>query len=595
MDPVNGDFFPETFSGLDKGGSSNRTPFPSPFYDWTVSWMPRDIKNIFRWCEYLYKRNGIVRQATKRIALYPVTDIKFEEESTQVTDKYKDFLENTLKYKARAVMIGIDLMVYGNSILSVYLPFKRFLVCKTCKTEYPINTISWKFKDWKFTGPCKACGNGGEMDRIDRKAYDVSKVHLIRWDPKQIDIHYNDYSGVADYYYKVPPEHEQMIVEGVPHYLETIPWGIVESVKEKRKFKFNPDSLLHIKMPSLAGELKEWGLPMFVNLFQLHFHAAIARRANEGIFLDFAMPTRVIYPEQKTQNTEPVEFMNLGRFREEMVAMLSERRKDPLHVKISPVPIGYQTIGGEAKALNLFNEMKEINEEIMAAIGIPQDLFYGTMTIQAAPIALRLFENNWADYVAGLNEWIQWLCRKVGNYMDWEPVNLKFMSVRLIDDIEKKGMLFNLAASGKVSDLTALQSWGMDFKEEQRKFKEQQNITQAIQQEAKEEAKINESASEDGGGDGGGGGGAMAPGDIQAQADQIAQQLLQTPYEQRKSMLYNLQQQNETLYALASKKMEKMRNQAKTQQGQQQMQGGQGPGMPGPGVPGPQGPQVPGP
>jgi hypothetical protein len=530
MDPSTGDFFPETFSGLDKTGGGQRTPFASPFYDWTVSWMPRDIKNIFRWCEYLYKRNGIVRQATKRIALYPVTDIKFEEESTQITDKYKDFLENTIKYKAQAVMIGIDMMVYGNSITSVYLPFKRFLQCKSCKQEYPINRIDWKFKDYKFMASCKSCDSSGEMTRIDRKAYDVEGVHIIRWDPKQIDIHYNEYSGHMDYYYKVPPEHETMIVDGLPHILETIPWGIVESVKEKRKFKFNPKALLHLRMPSLAGELKEWGLPLFVNLFQLHFHSAIARRANEGIFLDFAMPTRIIYPDQKTQNTEPVEYLNHGRFKEEMISMLSEHRKDPLHVKISPVPVGYQAIGGEAKALNLFNEMKEINEEIMAAIGIPQDLFYGTMTIQAAPIALRLFENNWADYVAGLNEWIQWLCRKVGNYMDWEPVNIKFMPVRLIDDIEKKGMLFNLAASGKISDLTALQSWGMDFKEEQRKFKEQQSIVTSVQQEAADENQVQQDAG--GGGSDGSGGGAQAPAspfDVQAQADQMAQQMLQAP------------------------------------------------------------------
>ncbi len=344
------------FPGMD-GNGSNATPFASPFYDWTISWMPRNVDGMFKWCEYLYKRNGIVRQAIKRIAEYPVTDLRFANESTTVTDKYKDFLEN-LNYRSVAICMGTDLLVYGNSITSVYLPFKRFLKCGSCRAKTPSDKVEdWSFKNFEFNGKCGTCGVVGVMKHEDRKSYDYKEVHIIRWDPKFVDIRLNKYSGKATYFYRIPPEDNQRITEGDRDMIESTPWGLIESVKEKKKFKFNREALLHLKMPALAGDMQEWGMSLLINIFQLHFHAAIARRANEGIFLDFAIPTRVIYPDMKSQAQEPTDYIDLGDFKGEMEKMLRAKRKDNLHVKISPVPIGYQTIGGEAKALNLFNEM----------------------------------------------------------------------------------------------------------------------------------------------------------------------------------------------------------------------------------------------
>jgi hypothetical protein len=61
----------------------------------------------------------------------------------------------------------------------------------------------------------------------------------------------------------------------------------------------------------------------------------------------------------------------------------------------------------------------------------------------------------------------------------------------------------------------------------------------------------------------------VTPGDMMNQADQIAQQLLNMPYEQRKSELLKIKKSDETLHALVKSKMESQRQQTDSVGGQQ--------------------------
>jgi hypothetical protein len=65
---------------------------------------------------------------------------------------------------------------------------------------------------------------------------------------------------------------------------------------------------------------------------------------------------------------------------------------------------------------------------------------------------------------------------------------------------------------------------------------------------------------------------------MMAQADQIAYQMMQMPFELRRGELIKLKHSNETLHALVLSKMEKYRQTAQTQGGfqylQQQIAGG---------------------
>ena len=68
----------------------------------------------------------------------------------------------------------------------------------------------------------------------------------------------------------------------------------------------------------------------------------------------------------------------------------------------------------------------------------------------------------------------------------------------------------------------------------------------------------------------------VTPNDLQASAEQLAQQLLGLPEGQKDSELRKLKQHNPTLHALTKQKMDDIRQQARMQGGAMLMQGGAG-------------------
>jgi hypothetical protein len=71
-------------------------------------------------------------------------------------------------------------------------------------------------------------------------------------------------------------------------------------------------------------------------------------------------------------------------------------------------------------------------------------------------------------------------------------------------------------------------------------------------------------------------GGDVTPQDMVQQAEGMAQQLLQMPYENRRREMLSVKQQNPTLHALVKAKMQDFRQQASSE-GQQMVLSGQGP------------------
>jgi hypothetical protein len=99
---------------------------------------------------------------------------------------------------------------------------------------------------------------------------------------------------------------------------------------------------------------------------------------------------------------------------------------------------------------------------MLNAAGVPAELYKGTITMQAMPAALRLFQQTWPHLVAAYNGWIRWLVDGVSKALNWEPVSAQMQPVTLADDVENKQILLQLAAGNKVSMHKALAPLGID-------------------------------------------------------------------------------------------------------------------------------------
>ena len=237
------------------------------------------------------------------------------------------------------------------------------------------------------------------------------------------------------------------------------------------------------------------------------------------------------------------------------IDMIRKHRQDPGDAYFFPFPVGYQPIGGEGKTLNLMPEIKLANEEIMNSMGFPQQLFYGDLTIQSAPVALRLLENTMSTWIDGMNKLAQWTADKLARYYHLPRIPVKWADVTLVDDLEKKNLLMNLVGAQKIADDTFLSSIGTSIKEELRKRYQQQELESELEKEFQEKQMKRQESDPNAGQQGSGG----LQG-LEEQAQQLAEMWLQMPYEQRRSEMGNLEQQDAPLYALASKIMERMRS-----------------------------------
>jgi hypothetical protein len=421
---------------------------------------------------------------------------------------------------------------------------------------------------------------------------DRDRVKIIRWNPKQIRFKYHPVSGRYTYYWQLPNEFIQKIQQGNHFFLRDTPWSMIECIKSKTSqgtlYQFKDDMLYHHREGTLSGvPVVGWGIPPILPNFKLAYYIQILRRYDEAIALDYIIPFRIMYPETPpvSQNADPVVSANLGHVRSQLQALAKKRREDPTTIQVAPFSIGYQMLGGEAKGLAPKESIEFAIKEMLNALGYPAELYQGTLSIQAAPVALRLFENTWSSMTDGNNDILNWVLKKVCRYFQWGDVQGRFTPITLADDLERKSLALQASAGGVISQGTAMQPFGIDYIEEQRRLLDEQAAVQMMQQEAQEEAMANSGNQPGSEGGDPASGPAGTPGDLQAQAQQMAQELLIQDDTTRRSQLIMVKKQNPTLHALVIQALTDMRQQAATQgqsmvidQMRQQAAGGPPPG-----------------
>ena len=106
--------------------------------------MPKNIKDIFKLCRSTYYWGTHIRQAIKKIAEYPVTEVVIEEKMEALKKQWEEIFE---KFKIFSLhkSIGCTFFTYGNYFASIVFPFERKFTCPMCKKEFFENQVTYKF------------------------------------------------------------------------------------------------------------------------------------------------------------------------------------------------------------------------------------------------------------------------------------------------------------------------------------------------------------------------------------------------------------------------------------------------------------------
>jgi cell division septum initiation protein DivIVA len=630
-----------------------RDHFPDPFCDYASTVMPTNMYDAHRWCEYIMNNNGVYKEAVKRVLSYFITEVEVGDDDTGDDEKkkYEDFLNDVLLIKKILFNVGLNFITYGNAFVSLVIPFKRYLYCPHCYSEHPLRVVvnytpfRFRWEGYQFMAACQGkkadgtpCNYYGAWKHVDRRTTDEKEIKVKVWSPKEIEIKYDELSGTREYIWKIPEMYKRKIREGHLHYLENANWEVIECIKTNRNLQFEKDALYHMFEEPLAGhDTGGWGISPILANFRQAWYVQVLHRYNEAIAMDFVMPFRVITPDNSRATAgeagDPVLGSNMGGFMGRVRSMLRDRRRNPTEWFTLPHPIKYQALGGEAKQLAPYELLDQGVSLLLNNIGVPTEMFKGSLTAQAAAPTLRWFEVQHTHLVHGLNVLLCKMCNMIAAALGWEPAKAKLISPTVIDDIQDQMAKLQLMMGKQISQTTGLKALGnLDFKQEQRRILDEERYVQEQQAKLKDEMDSaanmeqivppgpagmpgqpqvdpNTGQPMDPAAGGGGAGGAppagpagaaaqgmmtsmpttpnakTTPQEMLQKAQAMAQQMLGLSEGQRQSEMTQLKEQDQALHALVKQLIEDMRQQAQTAGGNQLLQqqfGGGGGGAPPP-------------
>jgi len=458
------------------GGSGFGIRYPSPFFDIAQQFLPENVHQLHLWCRYYFLTNPIINVACQKMAEYPVTKIIWETEDEQLLRLYQG-LETLLRLRQFQVEVGLDYFVYGNAFVSVFFQLEKYLVCRRCEARYRAskNRSLYKWRQSRFYLRCTRCGNEGWADQADVYPRNIRGANLIRWNPENIEIRHNEITGKNRYYYRLPRRVVNDVKLGDRETIESLPWQFLEAARRGRALRFKNDNFYHLKRPTIAQKDQGWGSPLIYPLLKDGFYLQVMKKAQEALLLEHVVPLRTIFPGPSTGGNEGPGFgaYNLANWKRKIDSEINLWRRDHNYIPILPVNIGYQQLGGTAKALILHHEFRIHAEQMLAGAGIPVEFVFGGLQWSSSNTSLRALENTFLGYNLERKALTEFCVRRVATHMQYPRVPFRYDRFRMADDLQRSMFYFQLNQAGKISDRTTLEEVGEDFDKETERMGEE--------------------------------------------------------------------------------------------------------------------------
>lgn len=449
--------------GRIQGAQVSGVNYPSPFFDVAHTYLPVTVKQLFRWCRYYFLTNPLINATVFKLSEYPVTDIIVDHDSPEVKKRWTEYFHDQLRIRAFQVEGGLDYNCYGNGMFSIGYPFKKYLYCRSCDFRDDASKIRahWSFTNYNFRLTCPRCHQIGDAQAQDYFYKNPSGIKVIRWNPEDVEITYNDITGDYTYYYTIPPVVRNDIIIGRKDIVEAIPQVFIQAMREMKGVVFNKDNFFHMRRPTLATQDRGWGIPLLLPVLKDTFYLQVMKKAQEAILLEHIVPLRILFPQAGSGSSDPYTTINLVDWREQIANEIARWRYDNNYIPILPLPVGNQTIGGDGRALMLTSEIQAWSEQIMVGMGVPKEFLLGGMSYAGTNVSMRMLENAFIGYILRQRQLTRWIMRQVAAFLEWPEANIRFKAFKMADDLQRRALDLQLNQAGKLSDTTLLA--GMDY------------------------------------------------------------------------------------------------------------------------------------
>lgn len=468
-------------------GGRGGARYPNPFFDLGQQYMPTTVKELFKWCTYFFYTNPLVNSTITKVSRYPITDIIIEEPDEKVKKMWTRIFDDILHIKDRLMDVNLDQNVYGNAIISIHFPFTRYLLCNNCKHRVNIKETKWTFRNYGYSWKCPKCDSDQHADTANTtQIKDVpyrspEDIRIIRWNPENIAIRYNEATAESHYYYSVSKILRRQVTSGEKEILESLPLLFIQAVKKNRLIKLVNKNIFHLKKPTLAEKDMGWGKPLIQPVIKELYYMATLRKAQEAIAQEHIVPFDFLYPTPNAQ-MDPFVHSDLGNWRTKVEDAITKHRQDNNYKAIMPVPVGFGRLGGDGKMLMLTPELNNLTQQITGGMGIPQEFIFGGLNWTGSSVTLRSLQNDFQHNQTQLLEATKWLSDKISIFLRCPKAKkIRFLDFKMADDVQKRQQLLALNSQRKVSDETLLTEFGLDYDKERKKILQEQSFQNELQ------------------------------------------------------------------------------------------------------------------
>lgn len=448
----------------------------------------KDKQKLARW---LYKRNGVIRHAIRKMADYPITKvlIKVDLESYRQDsdrDRVKEFLEDfyyrRLKINQVLKEIGINFQTYGISLTYLWFGTQTWLECPHCHRNHMLDNLeedSWKLVnkgkgEIGFTGDCPSCSKKGvafiETEEILKKP---DKLKVVTFDPVQVEIKEHEITKECIYWYRPSQRTRERIMSGDKWTIKNSSVDLLKAVYSDSMLKLNPDNLFIMKNVDPSQVNQPWPEPTALGAFSQIYNNLLLDKASEAIAVQHIVPLPIFYP--RLDGSEGIDKGSLAiqSFKTDLAAEIKQWVRNPNHFVISGIPIGVEQALGRGNMQFPTNQQSYNMEEALLAMGVPRGLLTGSVHYAGGTAAMRIVENSWIVSHNGLQDACDFISRNVQSYIPGMVKHeLELKDFRRMDDVMYKNQVTQGLQFGIVSPQEWCNMFDLDYSDQTKQIKE---------------------------------------------------------------------------------------------------------------------------
>lgn len=463
----------------------------SPFQTYANSYIPVDRTRQLDLSFDMFRFNGQIAQIITKMAQFPLTETTFSIDDADLLkgnaafnskekaqEYYRDLYIKKLDIATFLEACNVDFATYTTALPYVWFDTQIRLTCPHCSKKgdseegnqgvllKDLPEEAWKYDASKvaFTGKCPVCHKEVEFTAEEEVLQNDEHISLLRFDPRCVRVKEASFTRKRRYIYTPPTELVSKIKRGDKHEIANSPMIILKAVAKNQSIELDSSFFCHMTDIEPTSTGNPWPIPRVIRAWAAVFYLATLRKAAEAIALQHIKPMIVLFPNVPPNTglatAVASDYSSFGALlRDEYKAFLYNQG----HMMISPVPVGYQFIGGDARMLLPTSETQVASQELYLSYGIPLGVFTGEMAYSGAMPMMRIIENQFGVLrrkdIAVLN----FIQSVISRHLMVAKMRIGMKPFRMTDDVLYKQMCVQMFQLGILSEEFICEMQGIDY------------------------------------------------------------------------------------------------------------------------------------